>query len=224
MVEREFDPDIFSSGAALCQPFVDEFDVSGASISVFVQGDRQATIGATGLLAARAEALQFDLSEGPHWEAVATRLPVICGDLTSVDVTAKWPLFLNAVSGLGINALFAIPMKMGAAIVGVVDLYCTHPMRLDARAITRASGMADRTAGPAVRRALRSARDHDSAEGILAPALRREVHQATGMVLSQLGISATDAFARLQAHAFATGQSVEHVAADIVHRKLFLTE
>lgn len=54
----------------------------------------------------------------------------------------------------------------------------------------------------------------------MVPELRREVHQATGMVLAQLGLSATEAFSRLQAHAFFSGYTVEYVAREVVMRRL----
>jgi AmiR/NasT family two-component response regulator len=55
---------------------------------------------------------------------------------------------------------------------------------------------------------------------VVAPALRREVHQATGMILVQLNTSATIAYSRLQAYAFAEGRTVQSVAHDVVARVL----
>jgi hypothetical protein len=49
---------------------------------------------------------------------------------------------------------------------------------------------------------------------------RREVHQATGMILVQLGISADEASLLLRAHAFSSGRSVKEVANDVVERRL----
>jgi ANTAR domain/GAF domain len=53
---------------------------------------------------------------------------------------------------------------------------------------------------------------------------RAEVHQATGMILAQLGVSAQDAFVRLRAHAFATRRPVGEVARDVVARRLVFTQ
>jgi hypothetical protein len=219
MAEDLFSPLVFTAGAELCTPFVERFGITGASISVFGRAKRQSTIGATDLTAARVEALQFHLGEGPHWEALATRGPVLCPDLGNVS-SSHWPMLLDAVHDLGVAALFAFPMTMGAAIVGVVDMYADSPHSFDAESVSRASVMAGHAAAPAVRYAMHSAANHDSEESALAPAMRREVHQATGMVLSQLDISATDAFARMQAYAFSTGQSMDQVARDIIDRTL----
>jgi hypothetical protein len=52
---------------------------------------------------------------------------------------------------------------------------------------------------------------------------RREVHQATGMVLAQTGRSATDALLLMRAHAFSQGRTVRDVALDVVSRRLDFT-
>jgi AmiR/NasT family two-component response regulator len=52
---------------------------------------------------------------------------------------------------------------------------------------------------------------------------RAEIHQATGMVVAQLGVSPTDAFARLRAHAFSEGVQLGDVARDVVARRLRFT-
>jgi AmiR/NasT family two-component response regulator len=43
------------------------------------------------------------------------------------------------------------------------------------------------------------------------------------MILVQLGISATDAFARLRAYSFAAGRPVTDVARDVVERRIDFT-
>jgi hypothetical protein len=47
-----------------------------------------------------------------------------------------------------------------------------------------------------------------------------QVHQATGMILVQLGLSAEAAFARLRAHAYAEDRRRGDVARDVVERRL----
>ena len=53
---------------------------------------------------------------------------------------------------------------------------------------------------------------------------RAEIHQAAGMVVAQLGISAADALARLRAHAFAKQRLLRDVAHDVVARRLRFTK
>jgi hypothetical protein len=56
------------------------------------------------------------------------------------------------------------------------------------------------------------------------PHSRRVIHQATGMVLAQLDLSAADARLVIEGHAFATGATVMDVAQRIVDRDLVLDE
>lgn len=49
---------------------------------------------------------------------------------------------------------------------------------------------------------------------------RREVHQATGMVVAQLDLAPDDALLVIRAHAYATARSVRDVATDIVARRI----
>lgn len=210
-------PALRGDAADLCAPFVTALHVSGASISVFDADGNQSTICSTNRTAARGEALQFELGEGPHWEALQLSAPVLCPDLAA-EGWAKWPMFGAAALEIGMAAVYAFPMKMGAVSVGVVDLYSAVPRRLDEHQIALAASMANRTAAPAARHATNSANSPLTSEHELAPALRREVHQATGMVQAQLDVSATEAFARLRAHSYTSGRPIEDIAREVVAR------
>jgi hypothetical protein len=213
------DPLDLEPGDDLCQPFVDLLPVTGASISVIGRLARRVTLCSSDSLAARLESLQFDLGEGPQWVVMKTGSRCLASDL-SPQHTTKWPVFAAEASRLGVGALFAFPITMGAVTVGVVDLYCRTPGGLDNSATALASALATRVSGPAVQAAINSAeQEHDSASAG-SPTMRREVHQATGMILMQLGTTATQAFSLLRAHAFVSGRSVEDVAKDVVTRML----
>ena len=51
---------------------------------------------------------------------------------------------------------------------------------------------------------------------------RAEVHQATGMVAAQLGVSMTDALAALRAHAYAHSRRLSDLATDVLARRVRL--
>jgi hypothetical protein len=50
------------------------------------------------------------------------------------------------------------------------------------------------------------------------------VHQATGMVVAQLEVGASEALLIIEAHAFAAGVTVRALAADIVARRIDLSD
>jgi hypothetical protein len=128
-----------------------------------------------------------------------------------------------AARALRVGAIFAFPMVMGAALVGVVDLYCTRSQPADQDFMSTASLLAGRVASAAVHTALHEAEDHRSVETPLAPALRREVHQATGRIMSPVTVSATEAFSRVRGYAFVTGRPIDAIAHDVVDRTLDFT-
>lgn len=208
-----------SAGDCLCSPFATTLNVTGVAISVIDEYGNQSTVCVNGHLAARLDALQFELGEGPAWQALSSRSPVLCPDLDQVS-EAGWPVFQNAARELGVSGIFSFPLVLGNAVVGAVNLSTTTPHAADANFVSNAQSMANDVALAAVEWALNAAQRHSSLESDGSPSLRREVHQATGIIISQLGLSAPDAFARLQAHAFSTGRPINDVARDIVTRVL----
>lgn len=198
----------------LCGAFLDVLPVTGASVTVITASGTPLSLGATDAIAARIDELQFELGEGPQWLAART------GEIASIpNVTAQhhhWPVLGAALGELPVGAVFSVPIQMGAVLIGVATLYCTSPRMLTRDQEETARALANAIAGPAARQALHSATSESSRESATAPALRREVHQATGMLLVQLNTSATVAYARLQAYAFANGKTVQAVAHDVV--------
>ena len=211
-------------GTNLCDPFVETLPVSGASISVMSGAVGQSTISSSNAVAARLDELQFDLGEGPCWQALKTRRPALSFSLHTGD-NDNWPIFAEAVRSdtvaSGVSAIFAFPLTVGSLDIGAVDLYTTSPIDLTAQQVAGATSLAEVAAWQVLRRVL-SEQDMDAVGGDQSDARssRREVHQATGMVLAQLNIGAADAALLLRAHAYASGRSVREVATDVVERRL----
>jgi hypothetical protein len=203
----------------LSAPFVSGLAVTGASISVIVGDRRQSTVSTSDPLAAELDELQFALGEGPHWDALRSGEAVSAPDIQAPG-GGLWPMLGAAVAGLALGALFAFPLRMGAVTIGVADLYRSAPGPLAAADVRVALALARAAASPALQFAITLAAD-DAPAGIgLAPEMRREVHQATGMILVQLGVDATEAFVRLKAHAFGSGNTIQEIAKDVVARRL----
>lgn len=203
----------------LCSTLTDALPVAGASVSVLDRSGRQSSICSSDAVAARIDEIQFELGEGPQWDALRTRHVVLIGDLSDVKDT-RWPVFAHAVQALPARALSTIPLVIGAATVGVVALYDTKPGLLSRHHLRMALAMSSAMTGRAVRLAIDSAGVDEVAETTTSPAMRREVHQATGMIVAQLGVSATIAFSQLQAHSFSSGRTLQDVAHDVVVRQL----
>lgn len=207
---------------SLCARFVDRLAVTGASITVFDAVGHQSTICSTDAVASAVEELQFTMGEGPHWLALHTGRPVLVPDVRHQQ--AEWPAIGPAVCDAGVGALFAFPLLIGAATVGVVDLYRSTSGKLSAHDVSTAASLAGSVAGPAVRQAIRAADEAAPPELDVVPEMRREVQQATGMLLAQLNVTATEAFLRLRAYAFSSGRPVQDVARDVIGYRLDLSK
>jgi hypothetical protein len=181
-------------------------------------------LAATDSTAELLEDLQFSLNEGPCMEAATRGRVVLVPDVTNSGSTSRWPVFAGALAErTEVGALFALPLQWGALNLGVLDLYRVAPGALVEEQLRDAVAAADTAALMLL--GLRT--DSGEADGgwlDQAVGNRAEVHQATGMVLAQLGVSAADALARLRAHAFVHNLLLIDVARDVVARRLRFTQ
>jgi hypothetical protein len=169
--------------------------------------------------------LQFDLGEGPCWQALGSHNPVLVPDMRG-KADSAWPEFSDALRedpvGGSVAAMFAFPLAIGSLEIGAVDLWAITPGALSRRQVADASTLASVAAWQVLRRVLADVPDLETpGESINS---RREIHQATGMVLAQLDITPDDATLLLRAHAFATSRTVGAVANDVVERRLSFSE
>ena len=206
----------------VCRAYVAGLDVDGAAISLLTASTSSQTLCATDATAELLEDLQFSLGEGACVEAAVTGRPVLVADLHHSTEVSRWPSFAAAVvEQSDVGALFAVPLQWATVNLGVLDLYRTAPGSLSAAQLRDAISAADMAAlmflglrtDPGNQQWL-----HHSIYG------RAEIHQATGMVLAQLGVSATDALARMRAYAFVEQRLLSDVAHDVVSRRLRFTQ
>jgi len=198
-------------------PFLNLFPVSGVAVSTVGDLLGSETISASDGVAARVDELQFDLGEGPCWDAMASARPVLEPDLRRHPRTV-WPAFSAAILDLEVSSLFAFPLAVGPLRIGAVDLYAAEATDLTPAQTKQAAVMAEATGRHVLRRALEDMGFHAEDNGNAYS--RRLVHQATGMVLAQLQIGSEDARLVIEGHAFAASRSMMEVAQDIVDRRL----
>jgi hypothetical protein len=219
----------------ICRACIAGLDVDGAAISVLTASVARETLWASDPIAELLEDLQFGLNEGACMQAAQTGSPVLVPDLGEGTEVARWPMFAAAVLEQSpVRALFALPLQWGVTNLGVLDLYRATPGGLSQAQWRDALSAADIGAMMMLRvrtepdGAIDMAIDsHDGVDGAWLDAsfgLRRaEIHQATGMVLVQLGVSATDALTRMRGYAFSHQRLLLEVAQDVVNRRLVFT-
>lgn len=203
----------------LCTPFLKQLPVTGVAVSMFGGAASETLVCASDTLAARLDELQFDLGEGPRWEALQTRLPVLVPDVRHTHPYI-WPVFTKALVETEAAALFVFPLTVGALDLGVVELHHKQPGNLSRADHAIAAMLAGQTAWHLLRRVL-SVNSLDKDPAVEAALMsRREIHQATGMVLAQSGTTAADALLLLRAHAFANGMTLRETADAVLQGRL----
>jgi GAF domain-containing protein len=183
--------------------------------SVVLMGDQgvEGITGASDALAAAIQNEEFTLGEGPATDVGRQGRPVLVSDLR--DVTSEWPHFAPAAARLGIRALYAIPLRIGAVDLGVLVLGGADPRALTGRELADSLFLAD-----LISRLVLDLQAGVTSEAVAwaldATDTRAIVHQATGMIAAQLNVGVAEALVRLRAKAFATDRPIDQVAGEVV--------
>jgi GAF domain-containing protein/ANTAR domain-containing protein len=213
------DPIVESRGAGelrrLCRAVVEELGFHGATVTVMASDGSGAAEAASDDDIGRVDQLQFVLGEGPSGDAYASGRPVLVSDLAATG--DRWMAFTADALAELIGAIFAFPLQYGAVRLGVLTCYSSVPRALTAREVARCLSFAE-----AVRDLLLDAVAEGDGAGEEVPQalrIRREVYQAQGMLMVELGISLTEALTRLRAMAFSEGVDINELASDLANRR-----
>lgn len=193
----------------------------GAGLSMSRGDGLREPLFTTGPRSEEVSELQFTIGEGPCLDALTRNETVMVADLSSASSRRRWPGFSPAAARLGVGGLFSIPIRAGAARLGVLDLYRDRPGPLTADELADVLAYADalllltldQRAG--ISQGMNAFLDTEFTER------RAEVHQATGMISVQLGVGVGEALALLRAHAYAHDRRLADVSADVVARRLW---
>jgi hypothetical protein len=189
-------------------------DADGASITVHYDRASRHTVSATSALAVMIEDVQDVAGEGPGFDAIRSE-EVVCGDFGLLGGT-PWPLLENSVAELGFTgSIVAVPILTTQRPFGVLVAH-----RL----------MTSLTFDQEIARFLSVSMGAALLEHLTPEVLEQEltydwsvravVHQATGMVTSQLRIRPEDALVILRAHAYSESSTLIDIAARVVDRQL----
>ena len=196
----------------VCLAAVEALSACGAGISVMDSFGTRGVGVTSDPVTERVEELQFVLGEGPGIDAFAARRPVLTADLADAAVR-HWPVYAPAAGGDGVRAAFAFPLQMGAARLGVLDVYRDRVGSLTGAELRTALGLAEITMATLLDL-------HEDDAAVLDVGHRAALFQAQGMVMVQLGVSIGEALARMRAHAYAEDRRLEEVARDVVDGRL----
>jgi GAF domain-containing protein len=211
LATRTEDHDPISS---LCLATTDVLSVSGAGLLLMSKGRSLACVGVSDAATEVVEQLEFTLGEGPCVDAYQRKAPVFDPDLGDVK-TERWPEFRRGAMAAGIRAAFGFPLLVDSVCIGALNLYRTRPGALTDRQIGDALVVADIVGRTLLRW------QADAAPGTVAWQLEEvpkhgiEIHQASGRISVQAGVSLADAVVLLRAYAFANDRPIGDIAHEV---------
>lgn len=202
----------------LCDRLPVAVAVTGTAVTVIGDG-HSGVVAVSNPVAQRLEEIQLTLGEGPGLDAFAEHGAVLVPDLHH---DGRWSGYATEALGVGVQAVFAVPLQMGSIKIGALTLHRERPGALNAHHLNRTFDVAE-----LIGHMLLLAGSATDADGLslLWADLDEDwtvVHQATGMVSVQLGVGVDVALIRLRSHSFAEGRRVVDIAHDIVARRLRL--
>lgn len=207
--------------AHVCAAAVSMTGVDGAAVTVTLTSGTRETLYSSDGLATEIDELTLMLGEGPDVD-ISAGAPVLVADLSADEYVKRWPLFVPAAVSAGAYALFALPLRLGGANMGTMLLSRAEPGKLDRGQLADALGLADCALTMLLDAGREDGSSPDDSWFEQAGLQYSAVHQATGMVTVQLGVTAAVALVRLRAYAYAHERRVSEVARDIVARRLRL--
>lgn len=203
----------------LCSTCVELLGVDGASVAVFADATRWGALCSSDALATTLLDLQQTLGEGPTLDAYHAGAPVSEVALGNPQ-PSRWLAFCGQAHAAGSEAVFAYPLRIGAARLGVLTLHQRRPGPLTTSQHADAVVWAD-----ALTEFVLVIQAHAPPRVLAAPleavaSYHAEVHQAAGMLAARFDISLSEALVRLRAHAYAAERPLADVARQVVAGEL----
>jgi hypothetical protein len=203
----------------LCEICAEVTGVSGAGIMLMSGDVPRGSLCTSDKVSDLIEQLQYGLGEGPCVDAYSQDRPVLEPDLAHPR-TPRWLAFAGPAVEAGVRSLFGFPLQVGAVRLGALNLYCDRPGSLSDEQHADALVMADVAAQVILVLQAGAPPGKLAAELEAGADFQYVVHQASGMVAVQLGVSVGQALIRLRAYAFGNDRPVAAVAEDVVARTL----
>jgi len=208
-------------GAVSAELCAEVLGMAGMAISVLASDGNGHVVWRTDGASADLDDLQFTLGEGPGVDAASSGELVLEPDLATVPAR-RWPVFTSAALELGVQAVFAVPLRIGSIRVGVLLAHrdAPAPAERDRGVLTDLLAFAHAATDALLGSAAGGSEPRWMSER--TSGYRAGVHQATGMISVQLEVAQGEALIRLRAYAFSHRRALAEVAADVVARRLRL--
>ena len=138
--------------------------------------------------------------------------------------TTRWLAFTPPAVAAGARAVFGFPLQLGGIRLGALNLYRDRPGPMGEEQYADSLVLASVAAQAVLAMQAHASPGNLATELEAGADFRFVVHQASGMVAVQLGVSVGEALVRLRAYAFANSRLIAEVAEAIVGRTLRLDD
>lgn len=186
---------------------------AGAGITLSDPDGCRVTAAATDDVVARADALQYELDQGPCLTAWAEGVVVRVEDLDRED---RWPRWVEAVRGTGLRSALSAPVVAGGRALGAMKVYASESDAYGEREERLLSLFATQAA--VLLANVRTAEDARRISDRLKDALhgREVIALAKGIIISRDGADERGAFLALADLARRRRETVRETAEDLV--------
>jgi len=159
-----------------------------ASVTLRVGRGALETVAATHPVVEKADALQYEFSEGPCFDAVEEG-----GDYLAQEVAndSRWPIWGPAAANLGLHSLLGVRLHTRHTTLGALNLYAAKPRQYDDEDVVLARIFAAHASV-----ALAASTDQDNLRRAIDT--RHAIGQAQGILMERYSLDNDQAFAALR--------------------------
>ena len=217
---RATDPHL-NLGQKLCAVGVEVLGATAVSIAL-VFNHAYSPVSASSELATLLDEEQFALGNGPTFDAQNAAGPVIIEDTHAHRASHKWPAFTPVAAKHNIHGVFAFPLRVGTAYLGVLTAYRHSPGQPSAQQYADGLILASLATAELVRH--QAGVTSPELADIFEPGLydQSALQIAAGMVAESLNCPIVVALVRIRARAFSDDKPVSEIARAIVAREIVL--
>jgi GAF domain-containing protein len=174
---------------------------------------RPVTVACSDPVAAKVDAVQYELDTGPCLHAMRN------GDVVRIEDTAdkaRWPEFERRAASHGIRSCLALPLRSEGRRIGALNLYARDASAFGTTEARRAADFAENASG-ALTLAIRLASYAALVEQLRSSLMSRTViDQALGIVMARENCTQARAFAILRSASQRSNVKLRHIASAIV--------
>ena len=185
----------------------------GAGVTLIDVNARPTSAAASDEVVEQADALQYDLEQGPCLSAWATGETIVVQDIAADD---RWPEWSRVVAPLAVASSISVPLKSSSESFGAVKVYAAEPQAFPERSRAVLELLA-RQASVLLEHAITAEQAKKVSDELRSTLHARDViGMAKGIVMERHGVAADEAVRLLMGQAIAEGWTLGEFAARLV--------